>query len=266
MPFDWFTVAAQIVNFLILVWLLKRFLYGPIINAIDEREHRIAEKIEQAEKQKDEAIRERETYEQKNLEFDRHRSAMFKEVEEEIRNERWKLLHEAKKVADDFFTTRRDTIKNEIDDLNKSMQERVQTEVFAIARKTLKDLASADLEEQISYAFIQKLAQMDDQLKTEVSDLLADRSGPVLIQSGFELKTEQKERIQQAIRDIHSTDVPVKFEYNPNVIAGIELIINSRKIGWSISEYLNDFQSGLNELLKTASQEDHFRITKDIDR
>ncbi|NLX99005.1 MAG: hypothetical protein GXY83_22905 [Rhodopirellula sp.] len=34
MPIDWFTVAAQVVNFLILVWLLKRFLYKPILHAI----------------------------------------------------------------------------------------------------------------------------------------------------------------------------------------------------------------------------------------
>ena len=42
MPIDWFTVVAQAINFLILVWLLKRFLYKPILHAIDEREKGIA--------------------------------------------------------------------------------------------------------------------------------------------------------------------------------------------------------------------------------
>jgi F-type H+-transporting ATPase subunit b len=37
MLIDWFTVGAQVLNFLILVWLLKRFLYGPILDAIDAR-------------------------------------------------------------------------------------------------------------------------------------------------------------------------------------------------------------------------------------
>ena len=35
MLIDWFTVAAQVVNFLVLMWLLKRFLYKPIVYAID---------------------------------------------------------------------------------------------------------------------------------------------------------------------------------------------------------------------------------------
>ena len=44
-----FTVLAQLVNFLILVWLLKRFLYKPILHAIDEREKGIAAQLAQAE-------------------------------------------------------------------------------------------------------------------------------------------------------------------------------------------------------------------------
>ena len=42
MLIDWFTVGAQALNFLILVWLMKRFLYKPILHAIDAREKRIA--------------------------------------------------------------------------------------------------------------------------------------------------------------------------------------------------------------------------------
>ena len=45
MLIDWFTVGAQAVNFIILVWLLKRFLYKPILNAIDAREKRIATEL-----------------------------------------------------------------------------------------------------------------------------------------------------------------------------------------------------------------------------
>ena len=45
MLIDWFTVLAQIVNFLILVALMKRFLYGPLIAAIDAREQSIAARL-----------------------------------------------------------------------------------------------------------------------------------------------------------------------------------------------------------------------------
>ena len=60
MLIDWFTVIAQIVNFLVLVYLLKRFLYKPIIKAMDGREQRIAGRLEEADKREEEARQELE--------------------------------------------------------------------------------------------------------------------------------------------------------------------------------------------------------------
>ncbi|MEF9674151.1 hypothetical protein QNM99_26650 [Pseudomonas sp. PCH446] len=74
MLIDWFTVGAQILNFLILVWLLKRFLYHPILNAIDAREQRIAKELADADAEKTEAGQEREAYQRKNAAFDKERA------------------------------------------------------------------------------------------------------------------------------------------------------------------------------------------------
>ncbi|MFQ3186924.1 MAG: F-type H+-transporting ATPase subunit b, partial [Marinomonas primoryensis] len=52
MLIDWFTVIAQLINFLVLVWLLKRFLYRPILNAIDAREKRIADELADADEKR----------------------------------------------------------------------------------------------------------------------------------------------------------------------------------------------------------------------
>ena len=73
MLIDWFTVAAQAANFLILVWLLKRFLYQPILKALDAREQRIAAELADADTKRAEALAEREAYKRKNAEFDGQR-------------------------------------------------------------------------------------------------------------------------------------------------------------------------------------------------
>jgi F-type H+-transporting ATPase subunit b len=57
MLIDWFTVGAQVVNFLILVWLMKRFLYKPILHAIDAREKRIAKELADADAKRPKAKR-----------------------------------------------------------------------------------------------------------------------------------------------------------------------------------------------------------------
>jgi F-type H+-transporting ATPase subunit b len=67
---DWYTVAAQALNFLILVWLLKRFLYQPVLDAIGAREQRIAMQLADAASKEAAATKEREQFESKNRELD----------------------------------------------------------------------------------------------------------------------------------------------------------------------------------------------------
>ena len=149
MLIDWFTVSAQVVNFLILVWLLKRFLYRPILNAIDAREKRIATELADADAKKDEAIKERDEFQHKNEEFDRQRAALLSQATDEAKAERQRLFDEARKAADAFSAARQDTLRNDAHNLNHAISRRTQQEVFAIARKALMDLATTSLEERL---------------------------------------------------------------------------------------------------------------------
>ena len=99
MLIDWFTVAAQAINFLILVGLLKRFLYKPILHAIDEREKGIATQLAQAETDKANAQKQRDDLQQKNEAFDQERAALLKKATDEAAAERDRLLDQARKDA-----------------------------------------------------------------------------------------------------------------------------------------------------------------------
>ena len=96
MLIDWFTVGAQALNFLILVWLMKRFLYKPILNAIDAREKRIAAELADADAKKAEAQKERDEFQHKNEEFDQQRAALLSKATDEAKAERQRLLDEAR--------------------------------------------------------------------------------------------------------------------------------------------------------------------------
>ena len=88
MLIDWFTIGAQALNFLILVWLMKRFLYKPILNAIDAREKRIAKELADADAKKTEAQKERDEFQKKNEEFDQQRAALLTKATDEAKAER----------------------------------------------------------------------------------------------------------------------------------------------------------------------------------
>src|SRR5579871_6662523 len=100
MLIDWFTVGAQTLNFIILVWLLKRLLYRPILNAIDAREKRIVAQLAQADAKKAEASAQRDEFQRKNEAFDQQRAALLAHARQEAQLERQRLLDEARQAAE----------------------------------------------------------------------------------------------------------------------------------------------------------------------
>src|ERR1700677_1108753 len=157
MPINWFTVAAQAINFLILVWLLKRFLYRPILHALDEREKGIAGQLAEAEAKKAEAQKERDDFQHKNEAFDQERAVLLKKATDEARAERQRLLDIARKDADALRAKRQEALRNEQRNLSREISRWAQREVFAVARKTLVDLAATTLEERMAAVFVQRL-------------------------------------------------------------------------------------------------------------
>src|ERR1700722_20992483 len=112
MLIDWFTVGAQALNFLILVWLMKRFLYQPILHAIDVRDQRIAAELADAAAKQADAQKERNEFQHKNEEFDRQRAALLIQATGEANTERQRLLDEARKAADALSAKRQETLSN----------------------------------------------------------------------------------------------------------------------------------------------------------
>lgn len=254
MLIDWFTVAAQIINFLILVWLLKRFLYQPILDAIDAREKRIATELADADARRAEAQKERDEFQHKNEVFDQQRVARLNQAADEAKTERQRLLDEARQAADALRTKQMQTLSNDFHNLNQAISRWTQQEVFAIARKTLNDLAVTSLEERMGEVFIRRLRALDDQAKEGFSKALKTASGPALVRSAFDLPAEQRAAVQNALNETFSADIHVKFETAPDLVSGIELTTNGQKMAWSIADYLASLEKGVNELLKVQSK------------
>src|SRR5471030_2936510 len=99
MLIDWFTFGAQTLNFLILVWLLRRFLYQPILDAIDTRERSIATTLADADAKHASAQKERAEYEQKNAQIDQQRTELLRQATADARTQGTALLDAARAAA-----------------------------------------------------------------------------------------------------------------------------------------------------------------------
>lgn len=253
MLIDWFTVGAQALNFLILVWLLKRFLYQPILHAIDERERRIATELANADQQKIEARQERSEFQAKNEAFAQERAALLDKATQEAVVEGQRLLDSARQAAEDLRSKQREMLRDDAYNLNQALQRKVEQEVFAIARKVLTDLAATDLEQRLIGLFMERLRALDDQTKDGLATALKSAEHPALVRTAFELPVEQRTLLNKALNESFAAQIEIRFVIEPDLISGIELSANGQKVAWSIADYMASLEKGVDELLNETN-------------
>jgi F-type H+-transporting ATPase subunit b len=246
---DWFTVGAQAINFLILVWLLKRYLYQPVLDAISAREQRIAMQLADAAGKQAAATSERDEFERKNKEFEAQRTQLLAKATEDAKLEQQRLMEQTRKDADALRSRLEQALRSEQQILSDELARRTCDEVFAIARKVLADLASESLEDAMLRVFIERvraLSATDRQLLAAGS---AGAAGTVMVRSVQELSAQQRAAIEQAVTEVCGTAARPGYQTVPGLISGVELSANGRKLAWSVSDYLGALQKSVGDIL-----------------
>src|ERR1700690_3705095 len=248
MLIDWFTVVAQVINFLILVWLLKRFLYRPILNAIDAREKRIALALADADAKETEAKAERDTFQHKNEAFDQQRAALLIQAKDEAKVERLRLLDAARHESDGLRVKWQQALLSEQQTSSEALARRAQEEVFAIARKALADLAEETLEARIADVFLRRLRELDDAAMDGLKSAFETSSTPLLVRTAFTLPPPHRAAIETALKETLGGEMQIQFETAPDLVSGIEMSSNGHKVAWSIAAYLGSLGKAVDAL------------------
>jgi len=227
MQINWFTVIAQILNFLVLVWLLKRFLYKPILKAIDEREGKIAAQINDAEAKDKLAKKEQAEFSKKNETFDKEKKELMDKAVTETNEEREKLLEAARNDAAELYSKLEKALSEMQENQNRDLAQKTQNEVFEIARKTLADLASVSLEEQSANIFIKRINELEKEEKKQFIDAFKSGSNSVLVQSAFDLPEKQQSKITSAVSEIIGAELIFNLKPHPK----LSVVLNFLQMG-----------------------------------
>lgn len=245
MQIDWFTFGAQIINFLILVALLRLFLYKPIIEAMNEREQKITSRLEDARRKQNEAEDEAETYRNKQRELNEQRDDLLAEARDAANERRQELIEQAREDANHMRSEWQRAIQREKEAFLRRLRERVSYDVFAVARHALRDLADADLEQQLVNRFFEEIGTLEDGGRAAI---LRDADDGVEIHSAFELSESQRQHLTEIIHE-QVGDLDLHFVTDSDVICGLALVTGSTQIGWNIHDYLQTLQDHLESLL-----------------
>lgn len=253
MQIDLFTFVAQIVNFIILMVLLRAFLYKPVLNAMDERERKIAERLEEAEEKREQAEEEAQHYQEQRQQIDEERRRILGEAQEEAKEQREQMLNTARDEVEEEKSSWYAALERQKEEFLQNLRERASQQVVNITRRLLSDLADAQLERQIVRTFTGRLSRADE--KDHIETALAEAE-ELTISSAFTLSDEMRDEIETALHEQLDRAIDLNYQQDEGLIAGIRLHNPKYELSWSIDDYLYTLEESIRETLTFDKKKD----------
>lgn len=253
MLIDWFTIAAQIINFLVLAYLLQRFLYGPIVAAMDAREQGIRARLQDADRRQADADTLAADCQQQRRDLDQRRDQLLADARREADAQREALVKAARADVATLAANWRAAVIRDQDAFLQALRRRAASQVVDVARRVLDDLADAELERRVVEMFIERLARLDPERRAGLAQALAQPAARALIRAAFPLAADQLAQIRAALRDLSCREIELSSEQAPELICGISLIVGGHEVVWSIQSYLERFDEQVAQALATPA-------------
>ena len=255
MLIDFQTIFIQIINFLVLVALLKRFLYHPILKAMRQRERHINGQIQEAADQKAIAQAEAEHYLQMQASFEQKRERLKAQAQSEVETYRQELLTAAQVESEQMQLKWAETLRREQQHFLKTLRQNMGGELVKTLRFVLKDLAQTHLEDSVVEVFLQRLSELSDSEAATLAQAFSHLgNAPLKLHSAFPLSLEQQTQIRQALlryqSDAEILAEKIVVEQQPQLLCGIELNLPGYKLAWTLDHYLQTFESRVRQLLE----------------
>ncbi len=249
MQIDYFTIFAQIINFLILVFLLRHFLYRPVTKLMEEREQKIVSRLQEIEKKKGEAEQELNSHRKMSQELSNRREEMLAKAAREAEVLKADLMEKARAEVDASSANWHQDLEAQRATLLEDLNRRAGAEVFAIARRALQDLANEDLESQIIDIFLKRLQNIDASESEMIREFYDGIGKEITVRSTFVIPEEMRQKIHETVRDQTGIDVVIQYKIAPELICGVEMESHGARVAWSIAGYLKALQADLSEVL-----------------
>jgi F-type H+-transporting ATPase subunit b len=245
MDIDWFTFGAQVVNFLLLMALLRWLLYDPIVEAMAAREERIASRLAEAKAKEEAAEAEAAAYRRRQEELKRERHQRMEEAQAEAEATRQALVRAARREVEHLQARWEHALRRDQAQAVEALQEQAARQVVETARRVLNDLASTHLEEQMVATFLDRL-QAEAPLPADGDSITVSTARP--------LASAQRAQLEAGLRaQMEEPETTLHYEVEEALVCGIEVRGTGWKVAWSVDAHLETLRQRIESLLEEMS-------------
>lgn len=244
MKFNFLTYIFEIVNFFVLLWILKKLLYNPVISVLKERKEFIDGRIREAEEAEKKAEEIRREYERLSQELEERRREKLAEITREVEEEKEKLLKRMREELDAERKKFLESLEEERKQVLRELKEEAIRLSLSFSSRVLSQVADEHLHRKLLEIALETLKEMKEEgLSEELS-----RRRDVLIESAYPLSAEDLERIKELIRKTLGVDVDLRTAIRKDLIAGVRLHIASKLVDSSLEGQLQVLEERLRSI------------------
>jgi F-type H+-transporting ATPase subunit b len=244
MQLDWTTFLLEILNFLILIWLLSRFFYRPVMDIISRRREDIRGQLEEARQIRTEADTLKQKYETRLLEWEQEKSAARAKLYEAIETERRQLLQQLREELD-TERQKQDVINQRRLETERQKNERQALEQgAAFSARLLTRLASRELEDAVAGLLLEDLEKLAPEQQQLLLSAYRDHNSAITVTSAYPLSDSRREQMEQSLAGLLGADMQCQYREDATLVAGLRITIGSRLLLASIGDELKFFIEG----------------------
>jgi len=238
---DWTTFILEIINFLVLVWILQRFLYKPVMNVVAQRRAAISKNLEEAQATQNAATSLKEQYENRLNDWQKEREDARQKLHDEIEAERQKLLEQLQAELAEQRQKEQVLANRRNENLLREAQQQALLLSEQFAAKLLQRLADSSVEGRLLDMLLEDLAGLPEAQRKTLVDAQRKASTAVQAVSAFPLNDEQRQRLLNALQELLGTPINCEFREDPALLAGVSVYIGPQRLQANLKEELRFF-------------------------
>ncbi len=240
MELNWSTFILEILNFLVLVWILKHFLYKPVLDVIARRRAGIEQSLHEAGQRRAEAAALKIRYEGRLADWDRERGQAREQLAHELEAERSNALAELQSALDHEREKARVSEQRHLEALQHSYEDTALEQGARFAARLLEHTAGPETESRLVELLIEELGQLSAERIAELRQAQEQQPASILVSSAFPLPDSQRQRLQQALAPV-TGGADMQFKQDQELVAGVRITIGAWLLGASVRDELRGF-------------------------
>jgi F-type H+-transporting ATPase subunit b len=242
---NWSTFALEIVNFLVLVWILKRFLYRPILDVITRRRAAIDEQLAEAEQHHAEADALKDQYEHRLVDWELEREKATDNLRHELEQHRLEQLQIQKiELVQEEEKNRVSRLKQD-QQATREIEQRALQQGAAFASRLLAEATGPELEGRLFKLLLEDLNAMSAEEISALGNEWSESPERIQVSSVYPLTDDQRQQLEQTLSRATGLSVPVFYEQDARLLAGLNITIGA----WALQLNVRDELQGFTEFI-----------------